>query len=720
LQVAAPECFLDLEEAGEAIRETWSRVEGNYELMAYQTSSTKGSGYGNTLIDSLIWGCQWTNSPSYAGTFTNSSPVEITYDFASLGYWTLAGKTTYAASWSSEYIGVVEAALSTYENFCNVNFTYSTNNANLKFFQLPSTYWSQAGVLGECDVPDGTYNWNAAKFNYESTSWFYNVPGGDGWYTIIHELGHGLGLAHPHDGGSGDNPTKFPGVINSTDIGTYGLNQGIWTIMSYNSDWNTEPTTSLAFGAPITPMALDIAALQKIYGANTTFNTGSNNYSLPKSNTFFTGWVCIWDAGGDDLITNSDSINDCVINLNQAPLTGTNAGGYVSWIPGIKGGFTIANGVIVENAIGGLGNDIIIGNEVSNSLSGGSGNDQLYGYGGNDSINGGDGSDTVYFSGKYSDYLIVKSGASYSISAKSGIEGTDSIVNCEFFCFSDVTKTLFNLIVDLTAPVFQNASSSADGTKITLTYNESLGSTVPGAKAFVVTVAGKAVTVSSVAAVDSTIELTLASAIKSSQVTTVTYTAPKVDVGTSNAAIQDTSGNDAVKLSSTSVTNNSTLPAPDQTAPVFQNASSSADGTKITLTYNESLGSTVPGAKAFVVTVAGKAVTVSSVAAVDSTIELTLASAIKSSQVTTVTYTAPKVDVGTSNAAIQDTSGNDAVKFSKSTVLNLSNLMFSQADTGASKIASQTVSLQGQSIDHTVQLIGVNNFEQFITPDFVG
>jgi hypothetical protein len=132
-------------------------VDGDYELMAYQTSSTKGSGYGNTLIDSLIWGCQWTNSPSNAGTFTNSSPVEITYDFASSGYWTLAGKTTYAASWSSEYIGVVEAALSTYENFCNVNFTFSTNNANLKFFQLPSTYWSQAGVLGECDVPDGTY-----------------------------------------------------------------------------------------------------------------------------------------------------------------------------------------------------------------------------------------------------------------------------------------------------------------------------------------------------------------------------------------------------------------------------------------------------------------------------------------------------------------------------------------------------------------------------------
>ena len=526
--------------------------------MAYQTSVTKGSGYGNNLIDSLIWGCQWTNSTSYAGTFTTSSPVEITYNFASSGYYSLAGKTTYAASWSSEYIDVVEAALSIFENFCNVNFSYSTNNANLKFFQLPSNYWSRTGILGECDVPDGKYIWNAAKFNYQSASWFYNLPGGDGWYTIIHELGHGLGLAHPHDGGNGDNPTKFPGVINPTDIGTNGLNQGIWTIMSYNSDWNTEPQTSLAFGQPITPMALDVAALQKIYGVNTTFNISNNNYSLPASNTLFTGWVCIWDAGGVDLITNADSINDCVINLNQAPLTGANAGGYVSWIPGIKGGFTIANGVIVENAIGGLGNDIIIGNEVANSLSGGGGNDQLYGYGGNDSIDGGDGSDTAYFSGKYSDYQIVKSGITYSISAKSGVEGTDSIVNCEFFYFSDVTKTLSNLLVDLTAPVFQSAATTTNGAKIILTYNESLGSTVPAAKAFAVSVAGKAATVSAVAAVDSTIELTMASPIKSTQVATVTYTAPKADAGTSNAAIQDTSGNDAMKLSSTSVTNNST------------------------------------------------------------------------------------------------------------------------------------------------------------------
>ncbi len=53
--------------------------------------------------------------------------------------------------------------------------------------------------------------------------------------------------------------------------------------------------------------AFDIAALQKIYGANMTAATGNDVYTLPMGNFGYeisgsdtgTGWTCIWDTGGD-------------------------------------------------------------------------------------------------------------------------------------------------------------------------------------------------------------------------------------------------------------------------------------------------------------------------------------------------------------------------------------------------------------------------------------
>ena len=67
----------------------------------------------------------------------------------------------------------------------------------------------------------------------------------------------------------------------------------------------------------------------------------------------------------------------------------------MSYAYGIYGGFTIANGVTIENARSGSGNDMLTGNDAANSLSSGAGNDTLSGNGGNDVLVGGGGSDTL-------------------------------------------------------------------------------------------------------------------------------------------------------------------------------------------------------------------------------------------------------------------------------------------------------------------------------------
>jgi Ca2+-binding RTX toxin-like protein len=59
-------------------------------------------------------------------------------------------------------------------------------------------------------------------------------------------------------------------------------------------------------------------------------------------------------------------------------------GGWISYAFGVHGGFTIANGVTIENATGGSGNDVLIGNSASNILNGHLGADAMSGGAGDD------------------------------------------------------------------------------------------------------------------------------------------------------------------------------------------------------------------------------------------------------------------------------------------------------------------------------------------------
>ena len=60
----------------------------------------------------------------------------------------------------------------------------------------------------------------------------------------------------------------------------------------------------------------------------------------------------------------------------------------MSAVNGIIGGFTIANGVVIENAIGGNVGDFLTGNAANNILTGGAGADDLDGGVGADTLSG--------------------------------------------------------------------------------------------------------------------------------------------------------------------------------------------------------------------------------------------------------------------------------------------------------------------------------------------
>ena len=219
-------------------------------------------------------------------------------------------------------------------------------------------------------------------------------------------------------------------------------------------------------------------------------------------------------------------------------------------------------------------------------------------------------------------------------------------------------------IPDTTAPVFQSAS--VNGTALTLTYSEALDATnrpVPGD--FLVTAGGVQSTVTGVAVAGNAVTLTLGTPAVNGQAVTVAYTDPS---GLNDpAAIQDLVGNDAATLGTTAV-NNTTLPIPDTTAPVFQSAS--VNGNLLTLNYSEALDATNrPAARDFAVTAGGAQSTVTGVTIAGNTATLTLGTPAVNGQTVTVAYTDPTVGID-DPAAIQDLAGNDALTLGVTVVNN--------------------------------------------------
>ena len=190
--------------------------------------------------------------------------------------------------------------------------------------------------------------------------------------TLVHELLHTLGLAHPFESGNGT--TALPGVGSDRDPGTYQLNTDYYTIMSYGSDRPDALGIHSSVEAPQIG-TFDVAALQALYGANQEYNADNSTYTMPGT------LVTLWDGGGSDTIDFSALSRDSSIDLRSADLVfGSNAGGYVSHGHPDEslGGYMIAHEAIIENAKSGAGNDTIQSNNTANAIHAGDGEDEIY------------------------------------------------------------------------------------------------------------------------------------------------------------------------------------------------------------------------------------------------------------------------------------------------------------------------------------------------------
>lgn len=356
--------------------------------------------------------------------FGFATPSHIDVYFAASGE-TFGGNTA-LRSWTTEEINAAMTALATFSAVANLTFSQSATSTGAEFILFIADL--EDNVLGQFTVTGGSIGYG--EFAPDGAGWTSAglAPGGLGFVTLIHEFGHGLGLTHPHD--NSGNSEIMQGVVSPfNSFGTFLLNQGVFTTMTYNDGWaSVFPNTILAYGAQATPMALDIALLQQRYGANLSTNTGDTTYTMPVVNAGGTLFQCIWDAGGVDTLSAGVTTLAATINLNAATLLNAiGGGGYVSSHTTIRGGFTIANGVVIENAVGGGGADTLIGNSAANRLTGAADAD---------SIDGGSGVDTsVYTIASTSATWVRNLNGSWTVTA--GADGTDTVTSVEFLDFTD-------------------------------------------------------------------------------------------------------------------------------------------------------------------------------------------------------------------------------------------------------------------------------------------
>ena len=195
----------------------------------------------------------------------------------------------------------------------------------------------------------------------------------------------------------------------------------------------------------------DVVALQALYGPNLNFNTDNNQYRFTEARQ-----QTLFDAGGSDAINFTTSTFDESIDLRQ---------GQFSTILGVPQSLRIAYDAVIENARGGSGDDLLVGNETVNFLFGNDGDDIFEGNGGNDVFRGGNGNDIYRWSfGDGRDLIIEQNTLVDTIAQPNLSDETVDILEIR-----DPTSALNSLEDDFTFRRF------GDDLRIDLTFNQGPG-----------------------------------------------------------------------------------------------------------------------------------------------------------------------------------------------------------------------------------------------------
>ena len=329
------------------------------------SSSASTTYYIDALRDEYHY--QWGgDTPGGAATVTYSFLTSMPSYYASS-----APESDHFASMDAAQEDAVRAVLQMYSAVANIHFVEVSGAGSITF----GTADLGPGVAGWAYYPYPAYSGPADGTAFGDV-WITNAypqyadptAGSDTYTTLIHEIGHALGMKHPGNyDADGDGTTPGPYLPAAEDTQQY-------SVMSYYAGPNGS-------ASPMTPQLYDIATLQYLYGANMSTHTGDDSYTFSTSVQVKT----IWDAGGNDTFDASNQLHAVSIDLHP--------GGFSS-IAGTDN-VAIAFGTVIEAAVGSNYNDTLTAGDTGSTLHGGLGDDVLIGGAGNDVLAGGAGSDTL-------------------------------------------------------------------------------------------------------------------------------------------------------------------------------------------------------------------------------------------------------------------------------------------------------------------------------------
>jgi Ca2+-binding RTX toxin-like protein len=380
-----------------------SGVTSNATVAATSFGSWAAAGAPSTPAYSSSW--SWTTKWGSTTLSTAGTPGGmVTYWFDTASQWTIAEQAAFTAAlglWSAE--ANISFALASSAGSANFIFHRATDGS--AFQDFPN---QQVSVIGS--GTEGGHGTGALISIDTSTPGFgplgspslassFAVYGGYPFQTIVHEIGHLLGLGHAG---------PYNGNVNSATQQFSPYDTRLWSIMSYIDPWDSNahyygsyPVTGTSWGVsqtsgsyyynePTTPMMLDILAAQRLYGPATSGPLASGGQifgfhsNIAGSIAPFFDFtinqhpvITIWDAGLHNTLDLSGWSTAATINLHPGSFSSAN---------GATNNIAIAAGTIIETAIGGGGNDILIASDAGCTLDGGAGNDILTCGAGDDTI----------------------------------------------------------------------------------------------------------------------------------------------------------------------------------------------------------------------------------------------------------------------------------------------------------------------------------------------